>query len=168
MLTLIQYLITGGYYRGLILVRSGNNRFLYMSQRDYWVCHRDVHQNRRNPVQHLPSKPGPAKTGNVTLKMPGIILLIIPFPIPRIKPLKSLFSLPSIRPIPIPMVMNYLPIQTHQGLSNPQKRWPRMDPNPDFKIFPRSVLLLLHFDYNNGIFRILVLSFFYLRYGKMA
>jgi hypothetical protein len=54
--------------------------------------------------------------------MPGIILLIIPFLIPRIKLLKSLFYPPSIRPIPMPMVMNYLLIQTLQGLSNPQRR----------------------------------------------
>ena len=170
MLTLIQYLITGGYYRGLILVRSGNNRFLYMSQRDYWVCHRDVHHSRRNPVQPLPSKPVPARTGNVILKIPVIILLIILSPIPRIKPLKSLFSHPSIRPIPIPMVMNYLLIPTHQDLSSPQRSWPRQDPDPDFlKFFSTiSVPLLWHYEYNKGIFRSFSLSSFNLRSWKMV
>jgi len=81
-----------------------------------------VHNSRRNPVQPLASKPDPARTGNVILKMPDIILPIIPFLIPRIKPLKSLFSRPSIRLIPIPMEMNYLLIQTLQGLSSPQRR----------------------------------------------
>jgi hypothetical protein len=45
-----------------------------------------VHNSRRNPVQLLASKPDPARTGNVTLKMHGIILLIILFPILLIKP----------------------------------------------------------------------------------
>jgi hypothetical protein len=67
--------------------------------------------------------------------MPGIILPIIPSLIPRIKPLKSLFYRTSIRPILIPMVMNYLLIPTPQGLSSPQRRLPRQGPNPDFLIF---------------------------------
>ena len=74
-----------GYSTGLRHFRPGN-RFLYISQRYYWVCHRDVYNSRRNQIQPLASKPDPARTGNDILKMPDIILLIIPFPTPRIKP----------------------------------------------------------------------------------
>jgi hypothetical protein len=102
------------------------------------------------------------------LKMPGIILPIIPSLIPRIKPLKSLFYRTSIRPIPIPMVMNYLLIQTPQGLSSPQRRLPRQGPNPDFlKFFSTiSVPLLWHYEYNKGIFRVFFSG--YMRSWKMA
>jgi hypothetical protein len=60
-------------------------------------------------------KPGPAKTGPVTLKMPGTILLNIPFPIRRIKLLKNQRFPPNTLPIPIPMVMNCLLIPILPG-----------------------------------------------------
>jgi hypothetical protein len=91
-----------------------------------------VNHKKIKPVQILRSKQGPARTERVNWKMPGIILPNILFPIHRIKPSKNPRFPPSIRPIPTPMVMNYLPIQILPVLSNPQKRLPRQDLNPDF------------------------------------
>ena len=86
------------------------------------VCHRDVYKSRRNLLRPLPSKQGQAKTGNGIWKTPGIILLIIPSPTPRIKPSKSPSCHLNILRIPIPMVLNYLLIQIPRDQSSPQRR----------------------------------------------
>ena len=74
-----------------------------------------MHHQKRIPGQIPLSKQDPAKTGPATLKMPGTILLNIPFPIRRIKQLKNQRFPQNTPPIPIPMVMNCLLIPILPG-----------------------------------------------------
>jgi hypothetical protein len=74
-----------------------------------------MHHQKRIPDQTPLLKQDPAKTGHVTLKMHGTILLNIPFPILRIKRLKNQRFPPNTLPIPIPMVMNCLLIPILPG-----------------------------------------------------
>jgi hypothetical protein len=75
-----------------------------------------MHHQKRIQDQILLLKQDPAKTGPVTLKMPGTILLNILSPTRPIKRLKNPFFPPNIPPITIPMVMIFLLTQILPGL----------------------------------------------------
>jgi hypothetical protein len=90
-----------------------------------------MHHQKQIPEQLPLKKQGPAKTGLVIWKTPGIIPLNIPFPIRLIKQLKNQHSLPNTPPIPMPMVTNCLLIPILPDPLNPQKRRQGRDQKPN-------------------------------------